>query len=65
MDETTKIYRRGKRNFQTTIPAAILFNVSEQDLGSGNVRVLWSYDRRIRKWTVEFPVVEPEPAADP
>lgn len=61
MDEETKIYRRGKRNFQTTVPGAVLFNVEEQDLASGRVRVRWSWNGRVRKWTVEFPVVELEP----
>ncbi len=61
MDEETRIYRRGKRNFQTTIPGAVLFNVNENNLRAGRVRARWSWNPRVRKWTVEFPVVEPEP----
>ena len=60
MDEQTKVYRRGRRNFQTTIPGAVLFSVSEAHLAAGHVRVRWSWNSRIRKWTVEFPVIESE-----
>ena len=60
MDEYTNIYRRGKRSFQTTIPAAVLFNVGEYDLLGGRVRTHWSFNNRLRKWTVEFPIIEPE-----
>ena len=60
MDEYTKLYRRGKRQFQTSVPAAVLFNVGEDDLLGGRVRVHWSFNNRLRKWTVEFPIIEPE-----
>ena len=50
MEFSTKLYRRGKASFQTTIPHAVLGQVDVAQ----KVLVIWHWSRRERKWCVEF-----------
>ncbi len=58
--ENSKPTRHYNPDAPTAVPAAVLFNVGEDDLLGGRVRVHWSFNNRLRKWTVEFPIIEPE-----
>ncbi len=47
----TKLWKRGKMSFATTIPHIVLLNL---DPGSNKYRVVWEYDEKIGKWTVSM-----------
>ena len=47
----TKLWRRGKMSFATTIPHIVLLNLDPE---SKKYRVVWEYDEKIGKWTVSM-----------
>jgi hypothetical protein len=51
MDIETKLWKRSKRSWATTIPHIALLNL---DLENKKYKVIWKWNEREGKWTVEF-----------
>ncbi|MDI6903636.1 MAG: hypothetical protein QMC77_07875 [Methanocellales archaeon] len=45
----TKLWKRGKMSFATTVPHIVLLNLDPE---SKKYNVIWEYDDRSDKWTV-------------
>lgn len=46
----TKLWKRSKKSFATTIPHIALLDIDENK----SHNVVWEYDKNLGKWTVEI-----------
>jgi hypothetical protein len=51
MDIETKLWKRSKRSWATTIPHVALLNL---DLENNKYKVIWKWGERAGMWTVAF-----------
>jgi hypothetical protein len=51
MDIETKLWKRSKRSWATTIPHVVLLNL---DLENNKYKVIWKWGERAGMWTVAF-----------
>ncbi|MBU2617068.1 MAG: hypothetical protein KKI07_00105 [Euryarchaeota archaeon] len=52
----TKLWKRGRMSFATTVPHIVLLNLDHE---SKKYNVIWEYDDRSDKWTVSLEEIEP------
>ena len=50
MEFITKLWRRSQKSYATTIPHIVLLSLKE----SKNNEVVWEYNDKLKKWTVEI-----------
>ncbi len=46
----TKLWKRSKKSFATTIPHIALLHIDEDK----KYKVVWEFDKKTGRWTVEF-----------
>jgi hypothetical protein len=51
MNLVTKLWQRSQRSYATTIPHFALLNL---DLPEKKYKVIWQYNEKIGKWTIDF-----------
>jgi hypothetical protein len=51
MNLETKLWPRSQRSYATTIPHLALLNL---DLEKHKYKVIWQWNEKIGKWTIEF-----------
>ena len=52
----TKLWKRGKMSFATTVPHIVLLNLDPE---AKDYRVIWEFNEKIGRWTVGFEETEP------
>ncbi|MBU2617727.1 MAG: hypothetical protein KKI07_03520 [Euryarchaeota archaeon] len=57
----TKLWKRGRMSFATTVPHIVLLNL---DPRKKDYNVIWEYDEKINKWTITLEEILDSNAVD-